>query len=196
MDETRTVDEGSLGDAAIMNRRRQTTGPNLESSLADAYRKVLPMMPRASGMSFADREDVVQDACVRVLNAGTRRAIRNPLSYLLRATRNLLIDRHRARASAANLFMAEASAQGMAVTELDPERILSDRERLEIIRSAIGKLPPRCAEALRLHRFSGLSYPAIAQRMGISCSMVEKHISEAMLRLACALQKADEPSPE
>jgi RNA polymerase sigma-70 factor (ECF subfamily) len=147
-------------------------------------------------MSFADREDVVQDACVRVLNAGSKQAIHNPLSYLLRATRNLIIDRHRARASTGNLFIAEESGPETAVTELDPERILSDRERLEIIQSAIAKLPPRCADALRLHRFCGLSYPAIAQQMRISCSMVEKHISEAMLRLERALEQADATSSE
>ena len=95
-----------------------------------------------------------------------------------------------------DLFAAEENWQQMAVTVLDPERILSDRERLQIIQCAIAKLPPRCGEALRLHRFSGLSYPAIAQQMRISCSMVEKHISEAMLHLQSALEEADEVSPE
>ncbi len=153
---------------------------------------MLPKLPRASGMSAADREDVVQDACVRLLNTQSPQTIRNPLWYLLRAARNLMIDRHRARTRTGNLFAAEEDWQEMAsATVLDPERILSGQERLEVIRSAIEKLPPRCAEALRLHRFAGLSYPAIAQRMQISSSMVEKHISEALMRLEHALQEAD-----
>lgn len=142
-------------------------------------------------MSPADREDVVQDACVRVLNARSPQVIRNPVWYLLRAARNLIIDRHRARRRIGDLFAAQEDWQEMAATALDPERILSGRERLEIIRSAIEKLPPRCAEALELHRFAGLSYPVIAQQMRISSSMVEKHIAEAMQRLGRALEEAD-----
>jgi DNA-directed RNA polymerase specialized sigma24 family protein len=40
-----------------------------------------------------------------------------------------------------------------------------------------------------------LSYAAIARRMRITTSMVEKHIAEAMLRLARALLVSEEKTP-
>lgn len=172
-------------------KRQQRQGKNSETWVADVYGKVLQRLPRLSGMSPADREDIVQDACVRVLNKRSKQKIRDEMWYLLRVARNLIIDRHRTRTRRGNLFVAEDDRHEIGSSVLDPERVLSGRERLEVIRYAIEKLPPRCAEALRLHRFGGLSYPAIAREMGISCSMVEKHISEALLRLERALNEAD-----
>jgi RNA polymerase sigma-70 factor (ECF subfamily) len=61
------------------------------------------------------------------------------------------------------------------------------RQELARVAKALEGLPPRCRAAFELHRFGNLSYAQIAHRMGISISMVEKHVAEALLRLADAL---------
>jgi RNA polymerase sigma-70 factor (ECF subfamily) len=134
-----------------------------------------------------DAEDVAQDACVHVLRLAAPQTVREPARYLARIARNLLIDRSRRRKREAALFESSADAELTGRDSLDPERITSGEQALVRALAAIEALPPRCREAFELHRFAGLNYIGIAHRMGISASMVEKHIAEAMLRLTRAL---------
>jgi len=130
-----------------------------------------------------DAEDVTQDACVHVLRLAAPERVLEPARYLARIARNLFIDRSRRRKREAALFDSSADAELAGRNGLDPERIAAGEQALIRALAAIAELPPRCREAFELHRFEGLSYIGIARRMGISVSMVEKHIAEAMLRL-------------
>jgi RNA polymerase sigma-70 factor (ECF subfamily) len=47
----------------------------------------------------------------------------------------------------------------------------------------IRALPPRTRDAFLLHRFEDQTYGQIAKRLGVSVSMVEKHIAEALRQL-------------
>ena len=131
-----------------------------------------------------DAEDVAQDAWIHVLRLSAPQSVREPARFLARIARNLFIDRGRRRKREAALFDSSADAELAAHNGLDPERITSSEQALMRALAAIEELPPRCREAFELHRFEGLSYIGIAHRMGISVSMVEKHIAEAVLRLA------------
>ena len=62
-------------------------------------------------------------------------------------------------------------------------------QRLEQLKRVVAELSPRRREALMLHRFEGLSQAQIAERMGISVSMVEKHIAQALLHCKQHLQR-------
>lgn len=150
------------------------------------------MVRRRRRQVSGDAEDAMQDACVRVLQLDKPQTVREPVHYLLRTTRNLLIDYRRRRNSSGRIF-ADADTSAAADDRPGPERILAGKEALAGILRAIELLPPRCREAFVLHRFEELSYSAIAHRMGISISMVEKHIAEAMSRLARALAAQDQP---
>jgi len=160
------------------------------AGIVSAYTEAVPLV-RAMGARLAlDGEEVVQEACVRVLREDARlRSIRDPLGYLLQVARNLFVDRSRARSREAarrvDLALGASSRE-----LLDPEHRLIAKQQLDIVLDAAKALPPRCREAFELHRFGGLSYAMVARRMGISPSMVEKHIAEAMLRLRRALRDA------
>ena len=68
-----------------------------------------------------------------------------------------------------------------AATQASPLERLDQQQRLRQLARALEGLPPRRREALILHRFEGLSQSQVAERMGISLSMVEKHIAAALL---------------
>lgn len=133
-----------------------------------------------------DAEDVRQDAYLHVLRLEAPQRVREPARYLARVARNLFIDLGRRRKREAALFAESADTELAAWNALDPERITSGEQALERVFAAIEQFPPRCREAFELHRFEGLGYVAVAHQMGISVSMVEKHIAEAMLRLVAA----------
>jgi RNA polymerase sigma-70 factor (ECF subfamily) len=52
---------------------------------------------------------------------------------------------------------------------------------------AVEALPPQCRRVFRLHKFDGLSHAEVAEKLGISRSAVEKHISAALKSLTRTL---------
>lgn len=132
--------------------------------------------------------DVVQEAYARFL-ASQRHgaAAREPGAILRQIAKHLLVDLHR-RAS----VRAHDSIDDLPETEhpaaprhLQPEEILASMQVIRAYVATIETLPPRCREAFVLHVFDELPHAQIARQMGISYSMVEKHIVRAMV--ACKL---------
>ncbi|CAN5296689.1 hypothetical protein BH09PSE2_BH09PSE2_22650 [soil metagenome] len=122
------------------------------------------------------------------LRAARAEAVESPRSWLFKAGSNILIDMQRStRRSAArdadwtrDTGPADAFSADPAPT---PEAILSGRQRLSRVMERVDAMPPRMAQAFRLHRLDGLSYAETARRMGVSSKAVEKHLAAALQRL-------------
>ena len=65
----------------------------------------------------------------------------------------------------------------------NPEQSLDVSQRLAQAEQTLSALKPSTREAFELHRVHGHSYAEIALHMGISVSMVEKHIMAAIISL-------------
>lgn len=151
------------------------------------YRELLNFLTR----QLSDRDtaaDVAQESFFRVLSAqASGQAVLDLRAMLYRTARNLVIDQHR-RAQLRQHDDIDALPQELhpaAPAHLQPEQALASQQAIHAYVEVIEALPPRCREAFVLHVFEDLSHAHIAQRMGISVSMVEKHIVRAML--ACKL---------
>ncbi|MEE9361448.1 MAG: sigma-70 family RNA polymerase sigma factor [Cellulophaga sp.] len=60
--------------------------------------------------------------------------------------------------------------------------------RIEALREAINKLPPKCKEVFILSKFEKMKYKVIAEKMGISIKTVENHMSKAFKELRKGLK--------
>ncbi len=136
-----------------------------------------------------DAEDVVQEAFARFHRAGhdLNGADARPLLFVI--ARNLQLDRWKAdgreasRRSAHDIHDMDAGPRALASETPDAELGLIRRQDLAAAAAVIRALPPKTRDAFLLHRFEGMTYRQIAARLGVSVSMVEKHIAEALRQL-------------
>ncbi|HVR52090.1 MAG TPA: sigma-70 family RNA polymerase sigma factor [Pseudorhodoferax sp.] len=129
--------------------------------------------------------DVVQETYVRFLSAQQRgaSAALQPGAVLHQIAKRLLIDRYRRAAVRRheNIDELQEFEQPAAPRHCQPEEALGSMQIIRAYVGAIEALPARCREAFVLRVFDEMSHAQIAEKMGISCSMVEKHVVRAMV---------------
>jgi len=143
-----------------------------------------------------DRDDVVQEVFARLcrienLSDKLSFGVDRTRSFLFMMASNLVRDLHRRETSrhktAHETFDDNCMGDQMALIE---DRLQS-RERLEIVSRAIDNLKPSCRQAFVMSRFDCMSYKEIADQMNVSVSMVEKHISNALIALRQAVDRSE-----
>ncbi|HEX6506732.1 MAG TPA: sigma-70 region 4 domain-containing protein, partial [Chloroflexota bacterium] len=73
---------------------------------------------------------------------------------------------------------------------------LDGQKRLLHFRAGLHALRPRQREVFVLHRIEGYSFPQIAERLGITVSMAEKHAARALLALGDWMDQAQTDDKE
>ena len=155
-------------------------GPADTAAGAAHFRPVLLRYFRRHLDNESDAEDLAQEALLRILRSPVPPD--NTEAYLLRIASNLLRDRFRRDRShhAALHEPLDASLHDHPADEPGSERVYEDRRRLDLFLVALDQLPPRCRQVFLLQRYEGLTYAAIAKRLEISVSAVEKHMMRAL----------------
>ncbi|MFT3815616.1 MAG: sigma-70 family RNA polymerase sigma factor [Acidovorax sp.] len=149
------------------------------------YRELLNFCTRM----VKDRDaaaDAVQESYARVLAIQQSNVpIAAPRALLYQTARHVMVDQHRRdlRRGHEDLHALEEAEHPPLPAHLQPEALLASAQAIEAYVATIEALPPRCREAFILHVFDELTHAQIAERMGASVSMVEKHIARG--RLAC-----------
>lgn len=140
------------------------------------------------GQSIEDAEDVVQEAFVRFHKAGHDVATADARPLLFVIARNIQADRwkslgRRAVRGVDDIHDLDAGPRAVAADAPGADQHLIGRQNLAAAVAVIRALPPRARDAFLLHRFEDMTYRDIAKRLGVSVSMVEKHIAEALRQL-------------
>lgn len=124
--------------------------------------------------------DVVQDTYVRVLSMEERGAIMQPRAFLYKTALNLTVDLFRRQKLRTEYTVDLEGAQEVPSGAPDQEAILEGKQRLALLREAIAELPPKCRYVFVMHKFMHLPHSELAERLGISKSMVERHVMKAL----------------
>ena len=140
-----------------------------------------------------EARDLLHEAYVQLLGLAAWDGIANPAAYALRTIRNCALQRMRhARIVPMRQFAALEEAE-FADPAPDSFAIAAGREELARMMAAVNALPPVCRRVILLRKFEEMAPRAIAQRLGISLSTVEKHLARGTLALTRALR---ETAPE
>ena len=173
------------------------------------YRELLNFLSRAVNNRDA-AADLAQESYARVLALQqSGETVAEPRALLYRTARNLVIDQHRrasVRGVATHVNSADTADDAYAGHDaldllaapaaFEPETAAMSAQAVAAMLAAIGDLPLRCREAFILHKFDGLPQAAVAQQMGISVTMVERHIKHAMAACRRCQQQHGQPQAE
>ncbi|MFZ5875586.1 MAG: RNA polymerase sigma factor [Nitrospirota bacterium] len=160
----------------------------LLTAIQTYYQELAAFVRRKVGCR-ALAEDILQEAYLRLAAANVSMSIDNPRAYLYRAVGNLATDRVRQDQARARYVTGEPLPEHVMDRRPDPERALDARQRLAMLTRAVEDLPPRCREVFVLRHFDELSQDEIAQRLGISVNMVQKHLRKGLEHCAACLKE-------
>jgi len=125
-------------------------------------------------------EDVLQTAYLRIVHPPSRPVIQQPISYCFQVVRHLAIDCRRRSMLESQLFTPEATGHAVPSPRSHPEQAVISQQYLRVIENALAELPKRTRQAFRLYRVDGMTQREIATRLGVSPTLVNFMIRDAV----------------
>jgi RNA polymerase sigma factor (sigma-70 family) len=138
-----------------------------------------------------DARELAQEAYLRLLRVSHAELVRDPQAYLYRIARNLVYEQNAKSLPA----MTRADASELEALEHpgDTPEIAADRaHEAELVERAVAELPPRYRAIVLLFCLEGLSQSEIAERVGLSKSMVQKCLATGFAYCRKRLRKLKE----
>lgn len=135
-------------------------------------------------------EDLFQDLWMR-LTERRPGPVADPLSYVMRAANNLMLDRY--RSARQRELRDTAWGETQATSGPSAETMLISREQLKLIEAAIAATGERSALVFRRFRVDGMAQRTIAEEIGVSLSTVEADLRKVYAALAATRRQFDAP---
>lgn len=159
-------------------------------------RNVLPHEPDlrrwlARVAADLDQDDLVQETYAALTREW--RTIRNPRGFMFKVARNILIGHLRHKRIVNIVTIADLEKLSVIDGQASGEQTLVGREELTMLQQALAALPERCRQVLTLRKIEGLPQREVADRLGLSESTVEKHVSAGIRRCADWFARLQQP---
>jgi len=130
--------------------------------------------------------DLAQDTFLRMLKTDNVPPAGESRRFLVRIAKGLMIDRFRRQKIEEAYLESLSELPEPAIP--GPETHHAIIETLLEIDALLDGLPDRVRRALLLRQLDGLSYAAIAERLSVSVSSVEKYVARGLLACCAALE--------
>lgn len=125
-------------------------------------------------------EDILQSAYLRITDTAEHLVVRQAVSYCFQVVRHLAIDSRRRGALESQLFANEVEGLFVHAPHASPEQIAIGGEFLTSIDDALARLPERTRHAFLLYRLEGRTQRDIAKKLGVSATLVNFMIKDAV----------------
>jgi RNA polymerase sigma-70 factor (ECF subfamily) len=142
----------------------------------------------------ADADECFQDACLDALEVSRREEVRNWRALLQRLAASRSVDRLRLRRRSKLTGCMSAWDQVRDGSPSPPQNA-EEAELTAQLRTVLGQIPPKQAEAFCLHCIEEWSYQDIAQHLAISIDAVGVLLHRARKRLRQLLAAFGESRP-
>jgi RNA polymerase sigma-70 factor (ECF subfamily) len=163
-----------------MNEQTKHRSDEIKDQLAILRRRLL-QRGRSRG---ADIDELIQEGFLRLCRYQHEQQVpvRDPVAFLVDVVEKVHIDHVRRATLTRRIFSNQPFEQiDCADTSNLPEQEAEVHELIERIDRSLAAANPRTREAFLLHRFDGMSYAEIAERLSISTRAVTNHIAKALL---------------
>ncbi len=143
-------------------------------------------------LNAADAEDVVQDTMLKVWKRRNDwEQIESIEAFCLTICRNLALDRLRHKDYQSQTLDMAADPVDASHTA-NPEQMAVQRDRIQLVRQLINRLPERQRSCMQLRDIEGKSYRDIATILGITEQQVKVTIFRARQAVKTAFQEQEE----
>jgi len=166
--------------------------------LDDLYRtyaeELANTLKKRFGAGPPEPEDVVQATFTKYASLEDPASVRNPKAYLFRTARNIILN-HKRQNQTADAFVEETqhNADAIKLEQITPERVLLEKERVEIMAAVMKTLPRKQQVVLTMNRLQGKTYAEIKAVTGWSMGDIHRQMTTGIEVLSEALKKAAEP---
>jgi RNA polymerase sigma factor (sigma-70 family) len=139
-----------------------------------------------------DVDDVLQESYLKLIKAKARGRIASTKAYLFAIVRNTAFTIGRRKRIYSDTPLNELP--GLRVLHEGPDAADAANAflRMELMRQAIGQLPPRCRRVLMLAALRGMSNAEIAVELGLAEQTVRVHLSVGIQKCAGYLRELGE----
>jgi RNA polymerase sigma-70 factor (ECF subfamily) len=152
--------------------------------LSRRYRAVLLRYFMRRGIAPLDAQDLTQEVFVRLSRRDVLDRVASVEGFLFTIAANVAIDFVRRSKVRSDCPTSGVYDSVNVSEEFSPDRLLEGRQELGRIVAALNEMPERMRNIFILARLENLPRSEIAQRLGVSKSLVEQQIAQAAACLA------------